>query len=123
MLVISKNNIVKAYKRNLNDTKYFSSGYNRIYDNFHILIKSFDECKCSHFFKEKKVPTLFIHVYNFLLEKNFEATEESFFIFLESLGKKCYLTYKELFSISSIINASCLYEIGILCEEKRITEN
>lgn len=123
MLIMSKNNIVKAYKRNLNDTKYFSSGYNRIYDNFHILIKSFDECKCSHFFKEKKIPTLFIHVYNFLLEKNFEATEESFFIFLESLGKKYYLTYKELFSISSIINASCLYEIGILCEEKRIAEN
>ncbi len=116
LLKESWKSIKKSYKRNLKDRSYSSAGYICVYDNFHVLSESFDECKFHPQAKEKNTPYIFKYIYNFLSEKNFKVSEESFFSFLQFLGKEYYLTYKDFFSISSIISAACIYEAGRICE-------
>lgn len=122
LLTSSRKSIEKAYKRNLKDNRYSSMGYIQIYDNFHVLSKSFDLCKCSPFLKSKPYPPLFIHIYNFLSERDFSADENDFSSFLFSLGKKYYFTYKELFHLSAFISAACIFEVGRICENANIPE-
>jgi len=109
--------IKASYKKSLKDPAYFSAGYNRIYDNYHVLIQSFNECKCFEAATAKEIPPLFRHIYNFLSENEFNVTEDAFFYFIKSFGEKHYLTYKELFGLSCLLSASCIYEAGRICED------
>ncbi len=123
LLKYSWKNIENAYKKNLTDPKFSSLGYIQIYDNFHVLSKAYDECKNSSFTNYKPYPVLFKNIYNFLSEKNFLVDEKSFFFFIFSSGKERYLTYKELFDLSSMISASCIYEVGRICGNAESVQN
>ncbi len=116
LLCKSIGKIKASYKKALKNSAYFSAGYSYIYDNYHVLIRSFEECNCVEFAKAKEIPPLFTHIYNFLSENEFSVSEEDFFAFLKSFGENHYLTYKDLFGLSSLIGASCIYEAGRICE-------
>ncbi len=108
--------INKEYKNALSKT--VSANTELIYDNFHVISKGFDECKNYYYKGKKSVPSLFIHIYNFFSEKGFEVDEKDFFDFLKTTSESYYLTYLELFSLSSFVSACCIFELGRICEEK-----